>query len=290
MSLELGHPSLAAHLPRLSPYLRGALERAAEHALALHSDVLALEHLVGALLRDEESALHRLVLHAFADPETIAFDVLALSPGILVVASDATLPFSTRAVEALFGARARSQAEVGSAALLDSALATLPEEVLAALHAAGLSRELPRPVAAPAGGPHPAGNVFHGFSKPALQSLSRAARSAFRAHEPTIGPARIVLALLEFERELEASSGLGRQRARLVLEGRTVDLEPPADRPLAPDERLSGFLAALPEGAASLAVLAALHRDPSSELAQAFTRQKVSAALLERASQVLHDP
>ena len=81
-----------------SAYLEAARVSAVELALSLHADAVSREHLVCVLLSDEESALSELVEHAFADPETLHQDALALAPGILVVGSGATKPFSVRAV------------------------------------------------------------------------------------------------------------------------------------------------------------------------------------------------
>ena len=72
--------------------------RAARYALRLHAEELAIEHLFASLLEDEECGATRLVLHAFADPETLAVEVLALCPGIMVVGSEHCLPFSVRGV------------------------------------------------------------------------------------------------------------------------------------------------------------------------------------------------
>ena len=83
----------------LSTYLQAAHARAVELALTLHSEEVTLEHLICALLSDEESAICELIEHAFADPETLYEDALALTPGILIVGSSATRPFSVRAVE-----------------------------------------------------------------------------------------------------------------------------------------------------------------------------------------------
>ena len=76
----------------LSKYLQSAHAEATELALKLHSDEVTLEHLTCALLSDEESAICELVEHAFADPETLYEDALALTPGILVVGSGPHAP------------------------------------------------------------------------------------------------------------------------------------------------------------------------------------------------------
>ena len=124
-----------------SSYLEASRARAAELALTLHADVVSREHLVCALLSDEESALYELVEHAFADPETLYEDTLALAPGILVVGSGATRSFSVRAVRAAHAAvelaRDAGLAEVNPACVLREACAELPLEAQAALSEAG---------------------------------------------------------------------------------------------------------------------------------------------------------
>ena len=74
-------------MDHLSPYLRRALDAARDRALAIHADEVTREHLCERLFADEDSALSRAVLDAFADPEGMAVETLALSPGILVVGS-----------------------------------------------------------------------------------------------------------------------------------------------------------------------------------------------------------
>lgn len=298
MSLDLDHPGLARERARSSPYLAAALERAGERALRLHSETVGIEHLLLELLADEESALHRAVVHAFADPDTIAGDVLALAPGILVVGSDAALPFSTRALAAVRAARARAVArgatEVGARDLLVEAVRALPGDARAALEAAGY--RAPEPAAPPpAAGAAPSAissgaNPFHHFSAAARRALARANRAAGRAGEPSIGPARVAAGALGTEPDLDVSCGFTARRLELALEGRTVDALPPPARRIPPDDELLRLLSDLPDGASSIALVELVQRGPGSELAQAFSRQKVTPELLERARGAFADP
>jgi hypothetical protein len=296
MPLDLSDPSLPALREHLSPYLHGALERAATEAVRLFAEEVALEHLLGALLADEDSALHRLVLHAFADPETVALDLLALAPGILVVASDATLPFSPGGVAAVeaarAGARAAGRSQVGAAGLLVGALAALPDELAARLREGGLDggrlEEAAREEGS-AGQLEAGASLFHPFLLEARQALSRAARAAVRAREASIGPARIALESLATA-DLGPRIGLPAARAALLLQGATADPTPPPERRLRPTRELASFLQALPPAGGSLDVLAALHREPRSELTLAFTRQKVTPELLAHARGSFLDP
>ena len=149
MSRAVDDARIRDALARLAPYAREIVRRAGDEALAIHADVVAVEHLLLALMGDEDCAAHRVVLHAFADPETVALEALAVAPGVLVVASESTRPFSTRAVEALASARRRAAegalAEVGVEHVLLTAVEALPDAGRDALLAAGLER--PEPVA-----------------------------------------------------------------------------------------------------------------------------------------------
>lgn len=282
-------------LPELDLYLRAALDAAAEEALRLHADGVGLEHLVHALVTDEDSAAHRAVVHAFADPGTIAFDVRAISPGILVVASDAVLPFSPRALDAARAARReaceRGLERVGPPELARAAAAALPDEARARLEEAGWSGP---PAAEGSGGPALAvpehEHLFHRFGESARRALSAANRAASRADEPSIGPARLLVAALAADDALAHAGGLSARRAEGLLAGHTLDASAPARRELERDEELLAFLARLPAGAGSIDVLLELHAEPESELCSVFTRQKVHAELLKRAADAFEDP
>src|SRR5262245_18257872 len=103
----------SANEGRLAPCARASLTRARKLALRLHAEELSPEHWLAALLEDEDYAATRTVLHAFADPETIGVEVLALCEGIMVVGSGRTLPFSVLGVEALRAARSTAAARRG---------------------------------------------------------------------------------------------------------------------------------------------------------------------------------
>jgi hypothetical protein len=277
---------MEAERQRLSTYLSLQLERAAELALGIHADYLSIEHLVGAVLRDEESAANQTIVFAFADPETVGMELLALAPGILVVGSASTRPFSPRAVEALDLARrwaaACASEEVEAAILCAAAASVLPSEIQAALRAAGYHE--PTPVA-----PAPlAANVP--LSDAAKQALSHANRATARAGEASIGPARILHAGLQAERAVESALGITAARARSILEGSFLDATPPPQRELAADESLLAFLTRLPAGAGSLEVLAACHHESTPELSELLLRHKLAPDLLRRAAAELSDP
>lgn len=279
---------------RLSPYLRRAVDGARERALAIHADELAREHLMERLFADEDSALSRAVLDAFADPEGMAVESLALSPGILVVGSGEATPFSTRAVAAIRGARARAiergAREVTPRDVLHGCVPELTDDARAALASAGL-REDAGDDATGADSPIRAeGHLFHAFSNDARRMLVAAARESHRAEEPSISPARLLLSALAADRALGEATGLTGHRARMVLDGRTIDDTPPPAREVPDDPAFTAFLRALPDGAGSLDVALSVLADPKDELAQVLLRQKVGPERLDAARGVFQDP
>ena len=296
MSLDVDDARIREARGRLAAYARALVDRAGDEALAIHADVVGVEHVLLALMRDEDCAAHRVALHAFADPETIALEALAIAPGVLVVASESTRPFSTRAVEALVAARRsaaeRGLAEVGVELVLESAVDVLPDAGRSALLEAGL--EVPETAAAGAEDEHVSadGPLFRSFSTDAKRVLSAANRlAAAERVEPraAISPGHLVLAALQTE-ESARRAGVSFQRARSLLAGHTLDRTPPPPRQLPPDGTLAEFLAGLPRGADSLDLLARVHVGETPELSELLARHKVTVALLERARGVFKDP
>lgn len=295
MALDPTDARLAPLRERLTPYARTLLERAGLHALRLHADVVSLEHLLAVLLEDPESAAHQLVLHAFADPETIAGETLAISPGVMVVAADSTLPFSVHGLEAL--RRARSLAlesgteEVDVATLLHAALETLGDEARAGLEQAGFRMEArQRAHASGTGASALEEPLFKRFSMNAKRSLSAANRQAAQAQQRSISPAQLVIGCLKTEEPLAERVGLTWQRARLLLASHTQDETLPEPRRLPPEEGLLAFLQSVPPGAGSLELLAAMRTAGPPELGEILARHKISSELLERAQGAFQDP
>lgn len=280
---------------RLSPYLQRMLVAAHVRALEIHADELAREHLMERLYADDDSALHAAVLDAFADPEGMAVESLALSPGILVVGAGQATPFSTLAIQAVRAARRiaieRGAEEITLREVLLGALEVLPDETRAALHAAGLQTA---PLAGDAllrsSSIRESGHLFHAFANDARKMLVAAAREATSAEEPSISPARLFMSALQADRESAAACGLTSHRARLVLDGGTMDLTPPPQRELPLDPAFGAFLSALPPGAGSIDVALALLNEPRHELAQILIRQKVGVDRLRAARSVFADP
>ena len=282
---------------RTAPYALGLLERAARYAAELHADEAGVEHLLCTLMADEECAARRAVEHAFADPETLADEVRALAAGILVTGSAASLPFSPGGVAALQAARdeaaASGRREVRPALLLACALEHLPQDLRRAVDDAGYERA-GLEQAAGAAGERPAaaseGSLFRRFAEDTKRCLSAAARLARDDGGGAIGPAHLVLACLQAQRELERAAGLSASRLRMLLRERMRDPTPLPERRVEADEVLHAFLAALPEGADSLAFLQRCHAGGTPELAQVLMRHRVTPALLERAAGAFRDP
>jgi ATP-dependent Clp protease ATP-binding subunit ClpA len=276
----------------LGAYARASLERAEGLARRLHAAELSPEHWLVTLLGDESCAATRTVLHAFADPETLAAEVMALCEGIMVVGSGRTLPFSVRAVEALGLARSAALARGTTAVVptdtLTAALACLTVEARSRLEpllapsvaqAARTEAALPRE-----------GAFFRSFGAEALRALAASARLAGQLGRTAIGPAHLLLGVLEASPAAREACGLTLGRARLALTGLDEDPTPLPERRAPPSAALRTLLEALPEAAQTSDVLAWLLAYGSPELTALLRRQKVTVALAERCRNVFRDP
>ncbi len=277
----------------LSQYLQSAHTQATELAHKLHSDEVTLEHLVCALLSDEESAICELVEHAFADPETLYEDALALTPGILVVGSGATRPFSVRAVEASRRAVELAQAagleRVTPACLLNAASEVLSPDALHALSEAGCDGNVD--TSGGEAGSLPTGShLFHPFDDVARRALTSASRQVKGGSRRAISPADLIIGALKEDPELARAFGTNSAGASALLGPFALDETPPPARHIPDDAALTECLSALPEEGGSLALLQLILKDSEAELAQVFLRQKVTSALLERSLTTFVDP
>lgn len=291
MSLDLDDPGLVPHLARLEPYARELLRTAGVHALRLHAETVAPEHLLSILMEDPRSAAHAVVLHAFADPGTISEEALAISPGLMVVASGSTLPFSVRAVEALTRARAAAEAageeSVEVPRILSHSVAGFDDRLRRTLRGAGFSAEFPEsPATSSTTGP----GLFRHFSMPAKRVLSGSNRLAAGDRAPSISHVHLFLGCLQEDETLATSTGVSFRRARLLLSGSTLDDSAPSSRALPPDRSMLAFLEGVPAGSDSLDLLARFLSGGTPELAQILVRSKVTTALLERARIAFRDP
>ena len=276
-----------------SPYLEAARLSAVELALSLHADDVSREHLVCVLLGDEESALCELVEQAFADPETLHQDALALAPGILVVGSGATKPFSVRAVHAARRAVELAQgaglSRVTPACVLKAACAELSSEALAELRGSGCDPAVVTLTGEQ--GTLPTGShLFQPFNDEARRTLTSASRLAAKAERGALSPADLVAGALSEDAELARSFGADAASAAALLRPFAEDITPPEERELRDDEELTRLWSNLPVEAGSLEVLDVILREPEEELAQVFLRQKVTAELLERSRTTFEDP
>ena len=302
-ALSLADPAQARAVTRLGAYARAALETAARHAHRLHAREVSPEHLLSSLFLDESAAATRLVLFAFADPETLAIELLALSPGILVVGSDRSLPFSVRGVRVLECARGRA-IEAGAAAvtprhLLACALGELDPEALGPVAAVGLplealsrTEEPPQPL--PQGNPEdpipPQGPLFARFAQDARRALGLAARAARAWRREAISPAHLTLGALEADGSLAEALGVRPNRVRMALGGRDDDSTPLEPRQLPLDGDLAALLADLEEDASTLAILGRILAGGSEETRLLLRRQRVTWELFERAQDSFQDP
>jgi len=292
MSLDSDDPELAPLLARLEPYARSLVFRAGVHALRLHADAVSPEHLLSVLVDDPESAAHAAILHAFADPATISSEALAISPGLMVVASGSTLPFSPGAVDVLVRAHRHSlesgadEVEVGS--LLREAACSLDPGARNALRSAGLTAA--GESRAPMADARPSAGLFKRFTTPAKRALSAANRFAAGERAAAISPAHLLLGCLAEDPGVAAAGGVSLHRARALLAGRTVDDRDPEPRLLEADPSLLRFLRGVGPGANSLALLARFLSAETPELAGILTRSKVTAPLLARAREAFQDP
>ena len=300
MSPESSTPnSLAPELDRLHPYIATLLELATHRARRLHAVSVSVEHLIGAAMDDEECAAYSAVEHAFADPETLSQEMLALSTGIMVVGSGAALPFSVLALESLRAARAASSATrtdapenpektVDCALIFEHAVRSLPSAAREALVAAGCSVTGAAAESRPSD--EDAQGFFACFTDDAKRALSRANKRSSLASEPSIGPARLILACLE-EADLSERFGIPHHRARQALHGMTRDETPIPSRDVPPDAELVRFLKALPPGAGSLALILECQGERGTpEMAELMRRHMITPALLERSLEAFQDP
>ena len=289
-------PELESQAARLAPYAEQSFRRAAALAARLHAEELSPEHWLAALLGDEQCAATRVVLHAFADPETIGVEVLALCEGIMVVGSERTLPFSVLALRALEAARARAaEAEatrVVPADLFETAHALAGEALLQRLQQLPGVTFAPRPRPPEEKGPAlPAtGPLFRHFAPDALRALGASARAAASLSRTAISPAHLLLGSLEADPALVEHTGLSPSRLRMAMSGLDEDRTPLPERTLGGDERLRRLLTQLPDQAQTLDVLGWILESGGAEVLALLRRQKVTPQLFDRCRGVYADP
>ena len=285
MTLDLRHPDLAPHATEWGPACHAALAGAGVEAARVHADEVGPEHLIRVVMLDEECAAHRAVLHAFADPETLALEALSIMEGILVVGSSCSLPLSTRSVEALRSARSRA-AEVGAITfdgdqILAAAAGALDDGVAQLLTKNGFkdAELLPRDEG---GGVRDEGHLFRDSTEDARRTLSLAARLAVAEESPAIAPGHLVIAALSQDSTRARRAGVSATRVKQLLSGKTRDDSPPDPTPLPPSDELVRVIAALGEGADTLDILMAFHRSGGEELTHLLERHRITLPFLDR--------
>lgn len=291
-------PPITRLLERLGPYARDSVDRGAAVALHLHAEVLTPEHVLVALLRDEECGATRIVLHAFGDPETISIEVLALCQGIMVVGSERSLPFSVGGVDALESAR-RSASERGDtlvdvAHLFAAAADGLSAEVEEALDSGGWSRRAlealaPERVAERSPGVPGDGPLFKFFAQEARRALGSACRQATRLGRDEISPAHLILGCLDTEKDLAEITG-SPAGLRSSLRGLDADPTPRPLRRLPADASFVRMLEALTPPADTADLLAWILAHGGEEVRALLQRQRITPQLLEHAGPSFGDP
>jgi ATP-dependent Clp protease ATP-binding subunit ClpA len=304
MNLDSSDARFVRARDRLSAYARDVLERAGLHALRLHADAVTPEHLLSTLMDDAASGAAAVVRHAFADPETIADEALAISPGVMVVGSGSTLPFSPLGLRALVAARsaaaAQGDAEVDERHLLRASTALLTPELQGTVRDLGVaidsaggslgSAESPSSSTGPAGRPRviDAGPLFKSFSTGAKRALSIANHVAAGAKHTAISPAHILIACLK--NASSASSAATFARVRAAVEARAADATPLEPRPIPADPVLVEFLAGVEPPAGTIELLAHYLDGSTPELAAILIRHKVTRELVARVRSAFADP
>lgn len=288
MSPSKSQSRLSGACAKLSPYLARLVELGGLHAGALHSEQTSAEHLFCALMDQEESAASQAVAHAFADPETLFAEGLAICDGWLVVGSKSTLPFSPRAVTALASAhRARGGKEVEPRAIAESSLARLSEPQRERIqdHVPSLP-----PLAAEAEAPPALGGAspFADFSGNGKQALARANHAAAALGARAIGPVHLILGALAVD-DQALTGEVRATRLRAAWSDLHEDASP-APAPAPPSEAFLNFLEGLPAEADSLVCLTALQAKGPAEVNEILVRNRITAAFLERAATAFGDP
>ena len=291
MRLDSLPPELQPHLERLGAYAGQTVGRAAQFALKLHADSVDVEHLLATLLADEESAAGQSILHAFADPETIRSEVVALCPGILVIGSKRSLPFSVRGVHAMEAARVQARAEqagqIEPRHLLQAAVLQLPEALRSELAQLGFDPDTERGDGVEDHVPE-LGPLLKFFDPEARRALSAACRHAVRLERDAISPAHLMMGALEGSPQ--GLLGVTQSRAQMFLTGRDEDPTALPERHLPFSSNLIQLLTELPDAASTSPMLGWILKNGNPELRGLLDRQRVTLSLLEHTKAAFCDP
>ncbi|MFT5285117.1 MAG: hypothetical protein ACI8TQ_001278 [Planctomycetota bacterium] len=301
MSLQL-NAATTEQLAKLAPYARHIFDLAAEHALSLFADEIAPEHLLSTMMADDECAAYHAVIYAFADPQTIGRESLALSPGILVVSSSHSLPFSPTGVDALFAARKLAletkQEHVTPAILMLAAFDQLAPALMQKLIGAKFDRTKL--------GTHAQSTdtveqssiseedaLFACFAETTRRALGLACKIAKQNQRETISPAHMIGACAQRQNELADHGGLNAMQLSSLIGGDDADLNSPPPRPIPLDADLQSFLRELPSepaGISSLALLDGFCRQGTGEVQGILKRSRISSELIQKIAASYTDP
>jgi hypothetical protein len=284
-------PAAQPEVVRLGAYAQLAVERAARFALRLHADCVDIEHMLAALLEDEDSAAGQIILHAFADPETILAEVIALCPGILVIGSKRSLPLSVLGVLAMQAARPIARKEGASQItprhLLLAAAEQLGNEFEGTLAEIGFDPAAERPD--PSSDPIPEeGALLKFFDADARRTLSSACHIAIRLNRSAISPVHLMQGALE--NATPGLAGLTPTRVQMAFLERDADESALPERRLPFSADLLTLMAGLPDAASTAPMLAWIVHNGNPELRALLDRQRVTPALLSHVGSAFSDP
>jgi len=302
MSLDLSQSPARELTEKLAPYALHVLHRTAEHALHLFADEIVPEHLLTAMMSDDDCAAYHAVIFAFADPQTIGREALALSPGILVVSSSHSLPFSPHGVTALFRARefAREQAayEVSPTHLMCTAFDGLAESLQSKLREAGLDRDS----LASAQVEKPAEShseisledaLFASFSEDSRRILGVACKLAKQNQREAISPAHILGACVQRQPELASRAKIHAMQLSSAIGRGDADESSPEPRAIPLDKAMLDFLGTLSPTASGLSTLDLLDgfcRRGSTEVLDILKHNRITSELIGRVAGSYKDP
>ena len=302
MSLDLSQSRAQELTAKLAPYALHVLHRTAEHALNLFADEVVPEHLLTTIMADDDCAAYHAVIFAFADPQTLGREALALSPGILVVSSSHSLPFSPHGVAALFRAREHAHeqgaSEVSPAHLMGSAFDELKEKLQSKLRETGFDRDaLARADEAQPAESHSEISLeealFASFSEESRRVLGVACKLSKQNQREAISPAHILGACVQRHPELASRAKIHAMKISSTIGRGDADESSPEPRAIPLDGAMLDFLEAFTAKAIGLSTLDLLDgfcRHGSTEVLDILKHNRITSELIGRVAESYRDP
>ena len=214
----------------------------------------------------------------------MAIEVLALSPGILVVGSDKSLPFSPGSVLALETAR-RSAIAARASKITPKRLALAAVEHLDAAGQKAVGSDPGFDDEAEAGEPMAEDAlVLAALTPNARRALGAACRRAQRTDHDAITPAHVVLGVGDVSESGSAS------HLDFALAGSLDDATPLPSRALPVETEFEAWLTKLETPIETVDLLRRVLADTTSELALLFAQDRITPALVERVGTAYEDP